>query len=50
MGEIPSSHTVLKARPVEQDAQPYFAPPPIEEVVKAIHEKKPGLPRLWKSF
>jgi aspartate aminotransferase-like enzyme len=43
MGRIPSSTTVLKARRVEDGRQAAFAPPPIEEVVTAIKEKKPDL-------
>jgi len=42
-GRIPAEATVLKARPVEAGRQAAFAPPPIEEVVAAIHEKKPDL-------
>ncbi len=42
-GRIPAEATVLKARPVEAGRQAAFAPPPIEEVVAAIREKKPDL-------
>ena len=42
-GKIPSSSTVLKARPVEEGKQAPFAPAPIEEVVKTIKEEKPDL-------
>ena len=42
-GKIPSESTVLKARPVEAGKQAAFAPPPIEEVIAAIKEKKPDL-------
>ncbi len=40
-GRIPSEERVLKARPVEAGAQPFFAPPPVDEVVAAIREFKP---------
>jgi aspartate aminotransferase-like enzyme len=43
MGKIPSESTVLKARPTEGGRQPAFAPPPLEEVVAAIKDKKPDL-------
>lgn len=43
MGRIPSSSTVLKARPVEQGRHAPFAPPPIAEVVAAIQADKPEL-------
>ncbi|MDR5741126.1 alanine--glyoxylate aminotransferase family protein [Caballeronia sp. LZ016] len=43
MGGIPSESTVLKARPVEEGTQAAYAPPPLEEVVAAIREKKPDL-------
>jgi aspartate aminotransferase-like enzyme len=43
MGDIPSESTVLKARPVENGRQAAYAPPPVEEVVAAIREKKPDL-------
>lgn len=43
MGNIPSESTVLKARQIESGKQAAFAPPPIEEVVAAIKEKKPDL-------
>ncbi|MEI7614349.1 MAG: aminotransferase class V-fold PLP-dependent enzyme [Betaproteobacteria bacterium] len=42
-GKIPAETTVLKARQIEAGAQAAFAPPPIEEVVAAIKEKKPDL-------
>ncbi len=42
-GKIPAESTVLKARPIEDGRQAAFAPPPIEEVVAAIKEKKPDL-------
>ncbi|HRE19120.1 MAG TPA: aminotransferase class V-fold PLP-dependent enzyme, partial [Rhodocyclaceae bacterium] len=42
-GEIPSESIVLKARRVEEGAQGAFAPPPIAEVVAAIHAHKPDL-------
>ena len=40
-GRIPSEERVLKARPVEAGDQPFFAPPPVDEVVAAIREFKP---------
>jgi len=43
MGNIPSESTVLKARQIESGKQAAFAPPPIEEVIAAIKEKKPDL-------
>ena len=43
MGDIPSSSVVLKARPVSDNRQAAFAPPPIEEVVAAIKENKPDV-------
>ncbi len=42
-GNIPSSHSVMKARPIEDGAQPAYAPVPIEEVTAAIREEKPDL-------
>lgn len=41
MGNIPSSSIVLKARPVDDEKQAAFVPPPIEEVVATIIEKEP---------
>ncbi len=43
VGDIPADVRVLKARPTEAGNQPFFAPPPIEEVVAAIREYKPDL-------
>ncbi len=43
MGQIPSAHTVLKARPVAAGRQAAFAPAPIEEVVAAIRAQRPGV-------
>lgn len=40
---LPSESTVVKARPVSREAQAPFAPPPLEEVVAAIKEKKPAV-------
>ncbi|CAM5183389.1 Serine-pyruvate aminotransferase/archaeal aspartate aminotransferase OS=Castellaniella defragrans(strain DSM / CCUG 39792 / 65Phen) OX=1437824 GN=BN940_08641 PE=3 SV=1 [Castellaniella denitrificans] len=40
-GRIPSEERVLKARPAEAGAQPFFEPPPVAEVVAAIREFKP---------
>jgi aspartate aminotransferase-like enzyme len=42
-GKIPAESTVLKARRIGDGPQAAFAPPPIEEVVAAIKEKKPDL-------
>ena len=41
MGNIPSSETVLKARPVSDAIHAPFAPAPIKEVVAAIEAEKP---------
>ncbi len=43
MGQIPSSHTVLKARTTGQGKQMPFAPAPIAEVQAAIREQKPAV-------
>lgn len=43
MGQIPSSQTVLKARPVSSMRQAAFAPAPVAEVVAAILEQKPAV-------
>lgn len=43
MGNIPAHATVLKARPVDNDRQAAFAPPPVEEVVTRIHKERPEL-------
>lgn len=43
MGSIPSSHIVLKARPVESGPQPAYAPAPLEEVTAAIRSEKPDV-------
>ena len=40
-GDIPSEARVLKAKPIESGGQPFFAPPPVEEVIAAIREFKP---------
>ncbi len=42
-GQIAASHTVMKARRIEDGAQGSFAPAPIEEVVAVIAEEKPAL-------
>ena len=42
MGQIPTSHTVLKARTTGQGKQMPFAPAPIAEVQAAIREHKPA--------
>ena len=43
MGQIPASHTVLKARKTSDGAQAPWAPCPIEEVKAAIAREKPAL-------
>jgi len=43
MGDIPSETTVLRAKPVDDSAQPAFAPAPVEEVVAAIKDQRPDL-------
>ncbi|MES2956648.1 MAG: aminotransferase class V-fold PLP-dependent enzyme [Pseudomonadota bacterium] len=42
MGQIPSAHTVLKARPIAAGRQMAFAPAPIDEVVAAIRAERPA--------
>jgi aspartate aminotransferase-like enzyme len=42
-GNIPAKTTVLTARPVDVWPQAAFAPPPIDEVIAAIHSEKPDL-------
>ncbi len=42
-GKIPAETTVLKARRIADGPQAAFAPPPIAEVIAAIHEQKPDL-------
>jgi aspartate aminotransferase-like enzyme len=43
MGQIPASHTVMKARRVDQSSQAAWTPAPIEEVTAAIAREKPAL-------
>ena len=43
MGQIPSSHSVLKARVVAPGRQQAFAPAPIDEVVAAIRAEQPAV-------
>ena len=43
MGQIPSSHTVMKARRVSQGSQSPWVPAPIEEVVATILQEKPAV-------
>ncbi len=43
MGNIPASHTVLKARQASKGAQEPWAPAPIAEVQAAIAKEKPAL-------
>ncbi|MDE2080494.1 MAG: alanine--glyoxylate aminotransferase family protein [Burkholderiales bacterium] len=42
-GQIPSSHTVLKARPVTAGRQAAYAPAPLDEVVASILAEKPEM-------
>jgi len=42
-GDIPSSSTVLKARPLESGSEAAFAPAPIEEVIRTIETEKPDM-------
>ncbi len=43
MGQIPAASIVLKARQTAPGPQAPFTPPPIAEVVAAIHEQKPDV-------
>lgn len=43
MGQIPSEHQVLKARPVESGPQPAWTPAPLDEVLEQIRTYKPEL-------
>ncbi|MCC6196279.1 MAG: alanine--glyoxylate aminotransferase family protein [Burkholderiales bacterium] len=43
MGRIPAHATVLKARPVRAGSEAPFAPPPIDDVVRAIRDEKPDV-------
>jgi hypothetical protein len=43
MSQIPAESIVLKARRVSNQHQAAFAPPPIAEVVAAIHDQRPDL-------
>lgn len=43
VGSIPSSTTVLKARPVSDEQNAPFIPPPIEEVVATIETREPAV-------
>ena len=40
---IPSNSTVLKARRLEEGKQAPYSPPPIDEVITTIREKKPAV-------
>jgi len=42
-GQIPSEEIVLKAKPVDSDDQPAYAPAPIDEVVATIKAEKPQM-------
>ncbi len=41
--DLPSSAVVLKARRTDDSDQPSFAPPPIQEVVRAIEQERPAV-------
>ena len=43
MGDIPSEHTVLKARQTGNSITAPFAPFPIEEAVAKIHDERPAM-------
>ena len=43
MGAIPSSHVVLKARPVSGGKQAAWAPVPVDEAVAAIRAERPAV-------
>ena len=43
MGSIPTSHTAMQARRIEDSPTGAFAPCPIEEVVAAIRDEKPAV-------
>ncbi len=43
MGSIPASHTVLKARMIDDSHQAPFVPAPVAEVVAAIAAEKPAV-------
>jgi len=43
MGSIPSKEILLKARPVEDCANPAYAPCPIQEVVDTIRREQPSV-------
>jgi aspartate aminotransferase-like enzyme len=42
-GRIPSESTVLKARRIDSGRQAPYAPPPVDEVVAAIRDKRPDM-------
>mmetsp|Transcript_16704 Transcript_16704/g.34415 ORF Transcript_16704/g.34415 Transcript_16704/m.34415 type:complete len:439 (-) Transcript_16704:1730-3046(-) len=45
MGQIPKTHTVLKAKPInpsEDQSQYQYAPCPVDEVVSKIYEERPA--------
>jgi aspartate aminotransferase-like enzyme len=43
IGQIPSAHTVLKARPIAPGRQQPYAPPPLDDVRAAIRKDKPAV-------
>ena len=52
MGRIPASHTVLKARRLDNSSQSPWVPAPIDEVRATIAKKSPRsfLHRMWKPL
>ena len=42
-GSIPASHTVLKAHPIEDGPQAFYAPAPIDLVEEAIAAERPSV-------
>ena len=43
MGQLPKSHTVLKARAIKTGEQSPYTPAPVEEVVAAITDEQPAV-------
>ena len=43
MGKIPSESIVLKARPIAPGKKAAYAPPPVEDVVATIRDKRPDV-------
>lgn len=42
-GNIPDSHTVVKARPIENCRHPAYAPPPLDELIEIVNKERPDL-------